>query len=146
MPAKVFHVLNDRQIAYILKSPSGPVAKDLIKRGIKVQSKARLNLGGGTGSGPKRIDSGLLRASIATQLGTNGDGLAMRVGSGLYYALWVHDGTGIHGPRGMRIYPKKAKFLHWKTKAGASVFRRSTAGMKPNPYLKNALPSFKTRG
>lgn len=143
MPAKVFHVLNTAQIDFILKSPHGAVAKDLIKRGIRVQSKARRNLGGATGSGPKRIDNGLLRASISTQLGTDADGLVMRVGSRLYYSRWVHDGTGIFGPRRMRIYPKKAKFLHWKTKAGKSVFRKSVAGMRPNTYLKSALPAYR---
>lgn len=143
MSARVYTVFNTAQVDYILKSPSGAVAKDLIKRGIRVQTRARRNLGGTTGSGPKRVDSGLLRSSIATQLGANAGGLAMRVGSNLYYSRWVHDGTGLFGPRHARIYPKKAKFMHWKSKGGKDVFRRSTAGMRPNPYLKAALPAYR---
>jgi len=141
MPAKVIRVLNPAQIDYILHSPVGPVARDLIKRGVKVQSRARRNLGGATGSGPKRVDTGLLRASIATQLVTSGPELAMRVGTNVYYSRWVHDGTGIYGPRHTPIVPRKAKALRffWK-KAGKWVITKSVRGMKPNPFLKDALP------
>lgn len=144
MPAKVTHKLNQAQINYILKSPTGPVARDLVKRGIKVQTRAKRNLNGGTGSGPKRVDNGHLRASINTELrmGLDGD-LVMRVGSGLYYSLWVHDGTGIYGPRARPITPKKAKFLRWVDKAGTPHFAKSVRGMKPNTYLKSALPAYR---
>lgn len=136
-----YHVLNTAEIDRLMHSPTGPVAKDLLKRGIKVQSQAKRNLGGNTGSGPKRIDHGLLRASIATQLATYGDELAVRVGTNVYYGLWVHDGTGIYGPRHTPIKPKKAKALRffWK-KEGRWVVTKSVRGMKPNTYLKSALP------
>lgn len=142
MATHSFQVLNESQIDYILHSPVGPLARDLIKRGIKVQSKARRNLGGNTGSGPRRIDHGLLRASIATQLGTRGSELSMRVGTNVYYGLWVHDGTGIYGPRHTPIRPRHAKALKffWK-KINATVYAKSVKGMRPNPYLKAALPS-----
>lgn len=143
MPAKVTHALNPVQVDYILKSPVGPVARDLIKRGIRVQSRARRNLSGNTGSGPKRVDTGLLRASLATQLRTDGVDLVMRVGTGVYYSRWVHDGTGIYGPRARMIKPRKAKYMRWYNKQGKAVFARQTKGMKPNPYLKNALPAYK---
>lgn len=137
------HKLNNVQINYILKSPSGPAARDLIKRGIRVQNKARRNLGGTTGSGPRRIDTGLLRASIHTNLLSGGPYLTMRVGSGQYYALWVHDGTGIYGPRATKIKPKTAKYLvfRWKKMGNKLMFLKSVKGMKANPYLKNALPA-----
>jgi hypothetical protein len=143
MPAKVSHVLNPAQIAYILKSPAGPTARDLIKRGIRVQSRARRNLGGNTGSGPRRVNHGLLRASIDTQLRVDLDGLVMRVGTGVYYSRWVHDGTGIYGPRATPIKPRRAKYMRWYNKQGKAVFARQTKGMKPNPFLKNALPAYK---
>lgn len=139
----VVHKLNDRQISYILHSPNGPVARDLIKRGIRVQTKARRNLGGSTGSGPKRVNHGLLRASISTNLLTIDGRLAMRIGSGLYYARWVHDGTGIYGPKARPIRPKTAKYLRWVDKAGTPHFARQVRGMKPNTYLKSALPAYK---
>lgn len=141
--AKVTHALNPVEIQRILKSPTGPVARDLIKRGIRVQSKARRNLGGSTGTGPKRVDTGLLRASIATQLRTDGNELVMRVGTGVFYSRWVHDGTGIYGPRAQPIRPKHKKFLRWYTKGGQAIFRRQIKGMKPNPYLKAALPAYR---
>lgn len=140
---KATHKLNTAQINYILHSPAGPAARDLIKRGIRVQSRARRNLGGTTGSGPRRIDTGLLRASIHTNLLTGGPYLTMRVGSGQYYALWVHDGTGIYGPRATKIKPKTAKYLKfkWKKMGNKTFYFKSVKGMKPNPYLKNALPA-----
>lgn len=140
---KASHKLNAVQIQYILKSPAGPAARDLIKRGIRVQNKARRNLAGTTGSGPRRIDTGLLRASIHTNLQTGGEFLVMRVGSGQYYALWVHDGTGIYGPRATKIKPKTAKYLKfkWKKMGNKTFYFKSVRGMKPNPYLKNALPA-----
>lgn len=136
-----YHVLNTAEIARLMHSPTGPVAKNLLKRGIKVQSQAKRNLGGNTGSGPRRIDNGLLRASIGTQLAAHGGELTVRVGTNIYYSLWVHDGTGIYGPRHTPIKPKKAKALRffWK-KEGRWVVTKSVRGMKPNTYLKSALP------
>lgn len=140
---KATHKLNTAQVNYILHSPAGPAARDLIKRGIRVQSRARRNLGGTTGSGPRRIDTGLLRASIHTNLLTGGPFLVMRVGSGQYYALWVHDGTGIYGPRATPIKPKTAKYLKfkWKKMGNKTFYFKSVKGMKANPYLKDALPA-----
>jgi hypothetical protein len=139
---KTFHRLNPAQVAFIAKSPAGPFAKDLLKRGVRVQSRARRNLGGGTGSGPRRIDNGLLRASIAVQLGTRRGELAVRIGSGQYYALWVHEGTGIYGPRGRKITPRTAPYLvfRWKKMGNKLMVVKSVKGMPGNPYLKAALP------
>lgn len=139
----VTHQMSPQQINFILKSPGGPVARNLIKRGIRVKTRAQRNLGGTTGSGPRRIDTGLLRASIHTQLQTGGEVLVMRVGSGQYYARWVHDGTGIYGPRARKITPKTAKYLKfkWKKMGNKTFFFKSVKGIKPNPYLKDALPA-----
>lgn len=139
--AKSFQVLNNAAIAELLHGPTGAVAKDLLKRGIRVQTRARRNLGGTTGSGPKRVNHGLLRASVATQLGTYGADLSMRVGTNVYYARWVHDGTGIYGPHGTPIVPRHAQALKffWK-KIGSTVYAKSVKGMRPNPFLKEALP------
>lgn len=149
MPTNVTHVFNKAQLEKILTSPTGGVAKDLLKRGVRVQSRARRNLGGSTGSGPRRINTGLLRASIAVTLVPRPQNLAVRVGTGVYYAKWVHDGTGLYGPKHTLIKPKRARFLVFRSKVyGAKkgkyagwVFARSVKGMKPNPFLKNALKS-----
>lgn len=147
----VRHKLNIQALETLLNSPSGPVAKDLIKRGVRVQTQAKRNLGGGTGSGPKRVDTGLLRASIGTNLYTSTTGLTMRVGTGVYYALYVHEGTGIYGPKLRPIRPKNGKVLVFKSKiygakkgkyAGKVVVTK-VKGMKPNPFLVKALPAAK---
>lgn len=148
MGATVRNVVNQRQLQFIISSPLGPVAKDLLKRGARVVTRARRNLGGNTGTGPRRVDTGLLRNSVLAQLQVRPNGLAVRVGTGIYYARYVHDGTGIYGPKHKVIKPKNGKFLMFRSNTyGAKrgkyrgfVFARSVKGMKPNPFLKNALP------
>lgn len=147
MPAKVTHKFNKAVEEKILTSPVGGVAKDLLKRGVRVQSRARRNLSGVTGSGPRRVNTGLLRASITVKLIPQPKDLAVRVGTDVVYARWVHDGTGLYGPQHKLIKPRKARVLVFKSKVyGAKkgkyagwVFAKSVKGMKPNPFLKNAL-------
>lgn len=126
----------------ILTSPRGPVARDLLVRGIRVQSQAKRNLGGSTGSGPKRVHFGHLRSSIFPQLLSRQGGLVMRVGSGLHYALYVHEGTGLYGPKHRKIRPLTKRFLRFKPYGSTEfVFVREVKGMKPNKYLLRALPA-----
>ena len=137
--ANVKHNLNRAGISAMLSSPNGAVAKDLFRRGKKVETKAKQNLS----RNPRRIDTGLLRSSINTQLISLGGKPAVRVGTNVYYALWVHDGTGIYGPRGAPIKPKTAHALSWKVKGGKKVFARSVKGMQKNPFLKDAVNAAK---
>jgi len=51
------------------------------------------------------------------------------------YAGYVHEGTGLYGPRKTKIVPKNKKALFWP---GASHPVRSIRGMKPNPFLTKA--------
>ena len=147
----VTNVFNYPKLEYILHSPSGPIAKDLLKRGARVESRAKRNLSGLTGSGPRRVDTGLLRNSITTQLLVLPRGLAVRVGTNVFYARYVHDGTGLYGPKHALIYPKTAKVLVFRSKIyGAKhgrfkgkVVARYVRGMRPNPFLKDALPAFR---
>lgn len=149
MPSKVYHVFNEAQLHYIVASPAGPVAKDLLKRGKRVETRAKRNLAGGTGS-PRRINTGHLRASIGTNLLIHGTELAVRVGTGVYYALYVHDGTGLYGPKKTLIRPKLGRVLVFRSKVyGAKkgkykgkVVVAYVRGMRPNPFLKDALPAF----
>ena len=50
------------------------------------------------------------------------------------YLPWVNDGTGIYGPRGQRITPKSAKFLHFHWK-GREWFLKSVRGQKPQKFV-----------
>jgi NAD dependent epimerase/dehydratase family enzyme len=53
------------------------------------------------------------------------------------YAKWVHDGTGIYGPRNTPIVPKKKKFMSFDS-LGTHWLLRSVRGQKPNPFLYRA--------
>jgi HK97 gp10 family phage protein len=139
MPARVTHHVDKRALQMILSSPNGAVAKDLFRRGKKVEAKAKKNLN----ESPRRIDTGTLRSSINTQLLSLGGKPVVQVGTNLFYAIYVHEGTGIYGPKGRPITPKTAKMLSWKNRKGARIFAKSVKGMKPNPFLKNALMAAK---
>lgn len=139
VPATVRHIHNKQALTALLTSPNGAVAKDLFRRGKKVEAKAKLNLQ----RPPKRVNTGLLRSSISTQLLTLGGKPVVRVGTNVYYAIYVHDGTGIYGPKGRYIRPVNAKFLSWTTKGGKRVFALKVRGMRPNPFLKDAVMAAK---
>jgi hypothetical protein len=124
----------------MFESPNGALAKDLLKRGFRVQARARRNLGGATGSGPRRVATGQLRASVSVQLRSFHGMPAVRIGSNLKHARWVHDGTGLYGPYKQMITPKVKKVLRWRGSNGY-IFARKTRGMKANPFLENALPA-----
>lgn len=95
------------------------------------------------------VDEGTLRASI-DYVATVGNGSAkVVVGSPLDYAEYLHTGTGVHGPRGTPIVPVTREALKFKWdgpgKATRSkdkrgfVFAKSVKGIKPNPFLADAL-------
>ena len=126
------------------------VGKDLLRRGFKVQARARTLLGG-AGARPRRIDTGQLRSSIQVRLLARFGRPAVRIGTGVKHARWVHDGTGIYGPRRRKITPKRASVLVFpagKYAAGiggkkGKIFARSVKGMRRNQFLKDALSAAK---
>lgn len=119
------------------------IVRDLIRRGRNVQTRAKDNIRG-LGSGPRRVRTGDLLNSIrmetffAVSLRSRND--RVRVGTNERHALWVHDGTGIYGPRRQRIVPREAQALrfYWD-RTGRVMILRSVAGMRPNHFLRNAL-------
>jgi hypothetical protein len=130
-----FKIVSDQKvISSILQSEEGGVFKDINRRCVKVQNLAKKNLE----RSPRRIDTGRLRSDIHVSMGMKGDVIVGRVGFRVYYGLYVHDGTGIYGPRGKLIVPKQAKMLMWKNKSGWHQ-RKSIKGMKPNPFLRDAV-------
>jgi hypothetical protein len=118
-------------------------AKDLYRRGLKVQSRARLLLSGAGAGHPKRVDTGHLRSSVQVQLRQYGAGKpAVRIGTNVRYARWVHDGTGLYGPRRRLIRPKRAKVLRFSGRRYGKtgyIYARHVKGMKPNAFLEDAL-------
>lgn len=136
MPVK--HKYNPQAMAAILKSPHGGLAKDMARRGIKVTAMAKKNLS----RPPTRVNTGYLRASINWKIVLFSGYPGVRIGTPVNYARWVHDGTGIYGPRGLPITPKTAKMLVWQAKKGGKLmFAKTVKGMRPNPFLRDALPA-----
>lgn len=122
--------VNDVAIQKMLRSPKGQVARGILKIGKKVERKAKRLV---------PVDHGVLRNSITTELIIR-RGPVARIGTKSKYGLYVHEGTGIHGPKHTPITPKKSKVLVFTSrKTGNLVFARSVKGMKGTPYLRNAL-------
>lgn len=129
----VSHRLDTAAVAALLRSPAGPVARDILRRGKRVEAAAKRLC---------PVDSGRLRSSIDTELRGSSAGPVARIGTNVEYAEAVHNGTGIYGPKGAPIRPKRKKVLMFKV-GGEVVFARSVKGMKPRPFLVNALPAAK---
>ena len=132
------HQFSIAQLRSVLTSPQGGLYRDLLRRGLAVETQAKRNLGGI--DGPKRIDTGRLRASIHTTIVLRNGNPTALVGTNVKYAILVHDGTGIYGPRHRPIRPRRAKFLRFRPKGKRGfVYAREVKGMKPNAFLRNAL-------
>lgn len=123
-------------------------AKDLLRRGLRVQARARELIGGAGPGHPKRVDTGDTRSSIQVQLRSPPPASpVVRVGSNRLKSRWIHDGTGLYGPRHQKITPKHGKALVFRSKThgqksgkfAGKVVVRSVKGMKPNPFLRAAL-------
>lgn len=90
---------NEAAIRYLLQS--NPVARDLSRRAIRVESRAKeLATGQAShlGIGPN-VRSGRLRGSITWRLGQDDESVYADVGSAVEYAIYVEEGTSRMGPR-----------------------------------------------
>lgn len=56
-------------------------------------------------------------------------------------ALWVQQGTGVHGPSAQRIRASRSRVLRWPDRRGGAgfVFRDSIAGQEANPFMWRGL-------
>lgn len=136
MPAGL--VLDGAALHRLMTSPSGPVAKDLLRRGRNVETLAKRlcpvrKMGGG----------GQLRASIMHYLALTAAGLVCYVGTPLNYAEHVIKGSGIYGPQGTPIVPVRAQALRWIGPDGV-VFAMSSKGTPPRDFLTPALAAART--
>lgn len=91
--------LDQAEINALLKSPKGAVAQDLIKRGTRVQNRAKNNLRGAGAAGLRAFDTGALTNSITKELIIESSGPVVRVGANTYYAIMIHEGTSRMRPR-----------------------------------------------
>lgn len=126
--------VNNGAIMALLRSPTGGVAQDLLRRGKLVETAAKKNLN----SIPRRVDTGLLRSSIQAKLVQINGTIGVRIGTTIFYARFVHDGTGLYGPRRQMIVPRTKRVLRWKS-GGRTVYSMKSRGMRPNQFMKNAL-------
>lgn len=125
-----------------LNDPSGGVARDVYRRTKKVEAEAKRLA---------PVDTGRLRSSITSEVRIYGRVIYGRVGTRVRYARYVHNGTGIYGPRHAWIVPKKGKFLVFKPKGSVrrrnargqfqsdKIFARRVRGTKPTYFLSRAL-------
>lgn len=136
-------------LAALLRSGDGPVAKDLFRRAEKVKVRAQELVGVG-GLTPLAMTarprkSGTLRDSIRKQIAKSDNGeIACFVGSDDPIALWHHEGTVAHQiPTNPR--PGRVLVFYWPNGfrgAGVYYFRKvQHPGTKPNRFLLNALPA-----
>lgn len=113
--------------------PSGLVRVDLARRGRRVESRAKVLC---------PVNRGRLRASISVVPVTIGGNPGVRIGSDVAYTVFVHNGTGIHGPRGRPIVPVTATVLSWQPRGGGRrVYARRSSGTPGRPFLTEALPA-----
>lgn len=120
--------INNRFLNTLLRSPFGPVARNMVRRGDKVKRAAIRNINSRTGTLARSIT-----VEIVTVRGVSG----AQVGTTLHYARYVHDGTGIYGPTRRPIRPRRAKAL---TLSGAGQeFSAYSSGQRGTHFLARAL-------
>lgn len=139
-------VLNRANIDALLRSPAGPVYRhiDGIARRTANQAKREAP-----------VREGTMRASISSSTSSTSSAVVGRVEVGVGYALYVLRGTGIYGPSGRVITPKRARVLRFTTSGGHGplargrrrpaagrggvVFARYVRGTPKNPFLIEAF-------
>jgi hypothetical protein len=147
MPGAIVTLQLDKAAIIDLTSPAGAPARELVRRANRVKNKAQTLV---------PVNTGVLRSSISVSPPTKaGSTIMVRVGSGVGYALFVHEGTGIYGPKGALIKPKSGQALRWpavnnsgkgrrRYKAGITegyVFAKWSKGSPANHFLTDALPA-----
>jgi hypothetical protein len=133
----ITHRPNEGAIHALLNNANGGVARDMMRRGIRVQTRARELI---TQYGA--VDTGRLRSSLNVRQQVTSRGVVTTVGSNLKYAIYVHQGRRA----GARMPPSSALTV-WARRHGAPgqefVIARAIArrGIPAKPFLKNALPA-----
>ena len=98
--------------------------KALLRIGMKMEREAKVEV---------PVDTGRLRASINT---SQQGGLAVRVGTNVKYAIWVHGGTGPHFVPAEKLQP-------WSKRKGVDAYAVaksiSRKGTKANPFMQRAF-------
>lgn len=149
MPVKI--KIHDDAVNNYLFGTSGPVHDYVRRLTEEVHREAQRFAPAG---------SGRLRGSFEVRVQRRGSAMVGTISSHLPYAVYVHEGTGLYGPRHQVIRPKSARALRFKpgsaaggawgsgegsrggAKAGGGggfVFARFVRGMPSTPYYWEAL-------
>lgn len=139
MGAQVQFIVSRAGIESVLKGDGSMAARALLDLARQVERQAKLNV---------PVDTGRLRGAIRSSMTTEAGKPVALVRAETNYAIFVHEGTGLYGPRHQRIVPTAPKTLfRWTDKSapGGVRFARSTRGVRPRPFLRDALETV-TRG
>lgn len=135
-------VLDQAALNDALRGPNGVVWRATVNACQQVKNAARAFA---------PVNQGGLRASIDYEIRQE-NGPAGYVGSGLKYAVYVHEGTGIYSKKNPKpIKPKNKPFLAWpvtnntgfrryrKGKTANWAYAKSVKGMPGRPFLVKAV-------
>lgn len=117
---------DDAQINQMLTGDGGMVDRAVARAAGRTRDRSKANV---TRYG--RVDTGQMRNTIRSQRLSGRPGVWYEVGTDVAWAMYQHDGTQAHGPR-------RAKAMRFKSGA-TIVFAKRVAGVKPAPFLKDAL-------
>lgn len=81
---------DDGALHALLQGPSGDVAKDLARQGVKLTNQVKINC---TQRPGPMVRTGRLRDSITMQMAEDGAGLYLDVGTNVEYAPYLEFGT-----------------------------------------------------
>lgn len=136
--SRVIITINDAEVDRLLRSPDGDVGL-AVRRVVNATRNLAVSMA--------PVDDGPLRASLRTKYEYGQRTVKGWVYSDLEYALYVHEGTGIYGPKGTPIRPKRGQYLVFEARnarttprgRGNLVFARQVRGQRPNRFLLRAL-------
>jgi len=123
VPAVRFQ-LHQANLDALLRSPGGPVAREITRKTLRVHAAA-------VRGAP--VDQGRLRGSISWEMQQDARGVVGRVGTNLHYATYVERGTRTP------IVPRNAKVLRFVGRGGRIVFAKRVRGQPPKRFLERAL-------
>lgn len=129
MPVRI--EINHAEVERLLYSPTGPVHREVSRVTSRVESAVKRRC---------PVEEGLLRASVYSLVyAVRGVAVIGEVGSPLEYAIYVELGTGIYGPSGGMIRPRRARFLVWESKGGQVIFARQVRGQPGQHMFRDGL-------
>ena len=123
-------IVDQAAIAALVRNPDGPVVQAFRSLVTCVEGTAKRNA---------VVDTGLLRASIHSEVTQSESEISGVVTADAPYANYIETGTGVHGPTGQPIRPKNGRYLVFQTPDGATVFAKEVQGRRATPFMAPAL-------